>query len=315
VHSAKIDEYCNLLKRENEKEQNRLQEFQCELLTSIKLIHMDFKTIKIQLGESMAWVNLDRPEVRNAMNPLMIHELTEIMGWLNSRDDIRVVILKGNGKCFCAGADLNYMKETANYHYNQNMDDANKLSDLFKAIYFCDKAVITAVHGAVMGGGVGIMSACDIVIAEAKTKFAFPEVKLGMTPATISPFVMMRCGQTITKELMLTGRAFTADEALNYHIVNAVVDEDKMIDKEREYIRYFLDAAPEAIKECKRLLRMVNGTDNRHDNLYLSTATAIAIQRASDAGQEGMAAFLRKGLQNGKAKKTIFFCAITIFES
>ena len=113
---------------------------------------MDFKTIKVQLGESMAWVNLDRPEVRNALNADLIRELTAVFEWLNSRDDIRVIVVKGNGKAFCAGADLAYMKEMANFSYNQNIADAEKLSKLFQTIYYCDKAVIVDVHGACIGG-------------------------------------------------------------------------------------------------------------------------------------------------------------------
>ena len=255
---------------------------------------MEFQTLKIQLGESMAWVNLDRPEVRNALNPELIRELTEVFDWLNSRDDIRVIILKGNGKCFCAGADLEYMKDMAGYSYNQNVADAEKLSKLFQTIYFCNKAVIVDVHGACIGGANGIIAAADIVIAEKETKFAFSEVRLGITPATISPFVVSKIGNTIAKELMLTGRRFTAEEAKAFRLVNAVVDEAVMIDTERQYIEHFMHASPDAIAECKNLLRMVTGTDDRYNPVFMQTSVAIANQRISKAGQEGMAAFFEK---------------------
>ena len=255
---------------------------------------MDFKTLKIQLGESMAWVNLDRPEVRNALNPELIRELTEVFDWLNSRDDIRVIVLKGNGKCFCAGADLEYMKDMAGYSYNQNVADAERLSKLFQTIYFCNKAVIVDVHGACIGGANGIIAAADIVIAEKDTKFAFTEVRLGITPATISPFVVAKIGNTVAKELMLTGRRFTAEEAKAFRLVNAVVDEADMIDTERQYIDHFMHASPDAIAECKNLLRMVTGTDDRYNPVFLQTSVAIANQRISKAGQEGMAAFFEK---------------------
>ncbi len=255
---------------------------------------MDFQTLKIQLGESMAWINLDRPEVRNAMNPIMIAELTEVFSWLNSRDDIRVIIIKGNGKSFCAGADLNYMKEMATYSRNQNFNDAKRLSDLFKSVYFCNKAVIADVHGACIGGGNGIAAAADIVIAETNTKFAFSEVKLGITPATISPFVVQRCGMAAARELMLTGRAFTAAEAHAFKLVNEVVDESEMIDAERKYIAHFLQASPDAVANCKSLLRSISGLANPYDSLFDYTASAIADQRISEAGQEGMKAFLEK---------------------
>ena len=255
---------------------------------------MDFKTIKVQLGESMAWVNLDRPEVRNALNADLIRELTAVFEWLNSRDDIRVIVVKGNGKAFCAGADLAYMKEMANFSYNQNIADAEKLSKLFQTIYYCDKAVIVDVHGACIGGANGIIAAADIVIAEKTTKFAFSEVRLGITPATISPFVVSKIGNTAAKELMLTGRRFTADEAKTYGLVNVVVDEAEMVDMERQYIDYFMQASPDAVAECKNLLRMVTGTDDRFNPVFMQTSVAIANQRISKAGQEGMKAFFEK---------------------
>jgi methylglutaconyl-CoA hydratase len=255
---------------------------------------MEFNTIKVQLGESMAWINLDRPEVRNALNAELIHELTEVFDWLNSRDDIRVIILKGNGKAFCAGADLEYMKAMAGFSYDQNLADAQNLSKLFQTIYFCNKAVIVDVHGACIGGANGIIAAADIVIAEKETKFAFSEVRLGITPATISPFVVQKIGNTAAKELMLTGRRFTADEAKAFRLVNVVVSEAEMIDAERQYIEHFLHASPDAIAECKNLLRMVSGTDDRFNPIYMQTSVAIANQRISKAGQEGMAAFFEK---------------------
>lgn len=255
---------------------------------------MEFQTIKVQLGESMAWINLDRPEVCNALNPELISELTEAFDWLDSRDDIRVIILKGNGKCFCAGADLTYMKDMAGFSYNENIADAQRLSKLFQTIYFCNKAVIVCVHGACIGGANGIIAAADIVIAEKGTKFAFSEVRLGITPATISPFVVAKIGNTAAKELMLTGRRFSADEAKDFRLVNAVVDESEMLDTERQYIDHFLHASPEAVAECKNLLRMVSGTDDRYSPVFMQTSVAIANQRISKAGQEGMAAFFDK---------------------
>ena len=255
---------------------------------------MDFNTIKVQLGESMAWINLDRPEVRNALNAELIRELTEVLEWLNSRDDIRVIILKGNGKAFCAGADLEYMKAMAGFSYSQNIVDAEKLSKLFQTIYFCNKAVIVDVHGACIGGANGIVAAADIVIAERQTKFAFTEVRLGLTPATISPFVVNRIGNTAAKELMLTGRRFTAEEAKTFGLVNAVVDESEMINTERRYIDHFLQASPDALAECKNLLRMVSGTSDPFNPIFHETSLLIANQRISKAGQEGMKAFFEK---------------------
>ena len=255
---------------------------------------MDFTTIKVQLGESVAWVNLDRSDVRNALNDTMIGELTEAFDWLNSRDDIRVIVLKGNGKAFCAGADLNYMKAMANYSYGENLADAQNLSRLFQVIHFCNKAVIVCVHGACIGGANGIVAAADVVIAERETKFAFTEVKLGLTPATISPFVVAKIGNTAAKELMLTGRRFTADEAKGFGLVNAVVDESELVEAERFYIDHFMQASPDAVAECKHLLRLVSGTADPCNPVFLQTSQLIANQRVSKAGQEGMKAFFEK---------------------
>lgn len=255
---------------------------------------MDFKTLKIQLGESMAWVDLNRPEVRNALNAELIHELTEVFDWLNSRDDIRVIVVRGNGKCFCAGADLAYMKDMASFSEEQNIEDAQRLSRLFQTVHFCNKAVIVEVHGACIGGANGIVAAADIVIAERQTKFAFSEVRLGITPATISPFVVAKIGTAAACELMLTGRRFTADEAKAFGLVNVVVDETGMVDAEQRYIGHFLQASPDAIAECKNLLRLVSGTTDPYNPLYLQTSQLIAAQRVSHAGQEGMKAFFEK---------------------
>lgn len=259
---------------------------------------MEFKTIKIQLGESVAWVNLDRPEVRNALNAEMIHELTEAMTWLDSRGDIRVVVLRGSGKVFCAGADLAYMKSMSQYSYNQNIADAEKLSKLFRAVYYSRKAVIAVVHGACIGGANGLVAAADIVIAERATKFAFSEVRLGLTPATISPFVFLRMGGTACRELMLTGRPFTADEAKAFGLVNVVTDEASLVDAEREYIEYFMHGSPDAIADGKNLLRMVSGTLDPNDPLFYNTSILIAQERVSKYGQEGMAAFFEKRKPN-----------------
>ena len=255
---------------------------------------MDFNTIKVQLGESIAWVNLDRQDVRNALNDEMIHELTEVFDWLNSRDDVRVIVLKGNGNAFCAGADLAYMKAMAGFSHAQNIADAEKLSKLFRTIYYCNKVVIVDVHGACIGGANGIIAAADIVIAEMNTKFAFTEVRLGLTPATISPFVVSKIGNTAAKELMLTGRRFTADEAKDFGLVNVVVDESAMIDTERQYIDHFMQASPDAVAECKNLLRMVSGTDDPNNPIFYQTSLLIASQRVLAAGQEGMKAFFEK---------------------
>lgn len=253
---------------------------------------MDFTTLQIGIEKNVARIALNRPEVRNAMNALMIKELTEAVDWLDARDDIRVIEICGNGKSFCAGADINYMKDVASFGYNQNLEDAKRLSKLFQKIYFCNKPVITLVHGAVIGGGNGITAASDIVLAEENTVFAFSEVKLGLTPATISPFVIARCGEMPARDLMLSGRKFTAQEAREYKLVNFVGDIDEINKKLDAYIDDFLKASPDAIRDCKHLIRNVGGINNPYSSVFDMTAQLIAQERMSDDAQERMREFL-----------------------
>ncbi len=254
---------------------------------------MDFTTLQIGIEKNVARIALNRPEVRNAMNALMIKELTEAVDWLDARDDIRVIEICGNGKSFCAGADINYMKDIASFGYDQNLEDAKRLSKLFQKIYFCNKPVITLVHGAVIGGGNGITAASDIVLAEKDTVFAFSEVKLGLTPATISPFVMARCGEAPARDLMLSGRKFTAQEARDYKLVNFVGDIDELNKKLDAYIDDFLKASPDAIRDCKHLIRNVGGINNPYSSVFDMTAQLIAQERMSDDAQERMREFLK----------------------
>ena len=253
---------------------------------------MDFTTLQIGIEKNVARIALNRPEVRNAMNALMIKELTEAIEWLDCRDDIRVIHICGNGKSFCSGADLNYMKDIASFGYNQNLEDAQRLSKLFQKIYFCNKPVITLVHGAVIGGGNGIIAASDVVLAEKETVFAFSEVKLGLTPATISPFVVARCGEMPARELMLSGRRFTAREALDYKLVNYVGSIDDINHRLDYFIDHFLEASPDAIRDCKNLIRGVCGRSNPYDQIFQTTSMMIAQERMSDDAQERMKKFL-----------------------
>lgn len=253
---------------------------------------MDFTTLQIGIEKNVARIALNRPEVRNAMNALMIRELTEAIDWLDAREDIRVIEICGNGKSFCAGADINYMKDMAAFGYNQNLEDAQRLSKLFQKIYFCNKPVVALVHGSVIGGGNGITAASDIVLAEKDTVFAFTEVKLGLTPATISPFVIARCGEMPARELMLSGRKFTAQEAKEYKLVNYVGDIDEMNKKLDAFIDDFLKASPDAIRDCKHLIRNVVGRNNPYDEIFQITSAMIAQERMSEDAQKRMKEFL-----------------------
>ena len=255
---------------------------------------MDFTTLQIGIEKNVARVALNRPEARNAMNATMIKELTEAIDWLDARDDIRVIELCGNGRSFCAGADINYMKDIAKNRYIQNLEDARQLSKLFQTIYFCNTPVIALVHGHVIGGGNGIIAACDVVLAENDTIFAFSEVRLGLTPATISPFVIARCGETMARDTMLSGRKFTAQEALRFNLVNYVGTMEELNKRLDFYIENYLAASPSAIFDCKNLIRAVCGRNDRYDGVLEMTSQLIAKERVGEDAQERMKEFLKK---------------------
>lgn len=243
-------------------------------------------------------VTLNKPEVHNAMNDVMIAELTEAFNSFLENTSTRVVVLRGNGKSFCAGADLNYMKSIAGFGFDENVKDGQKLAVLFKAIYDCPIPTIALVHGAVFGGANGLLAACDIVIAEENTTFAFSEVKLGIAPATIAPFVIKRIGEFGAKELMMTGKRFKAPEAQKWNLVNHICPIDELENTSQELVKQLLGSAPQAVKETKQLIKKVISSHQNSDELIEFTTIKIAELRASEEGQEGMASFLEKRKPN-----------------
>ena len=239
---------------------------------------------------------LNRPEVHNAMNAEMIAELTTIFNSIKNEKEIRCVVLAGRGSSFCAGADLNYMKGIAEFGFEENVKDGKRLAGLFKSIYDCPVPTIALVHGAAYGGANGLIAACDIVIAEENTTFAFSEVKLGIAPATIAPFVIRRIGEFGAKELMLTGKRFKADEAQKWNLVNHVYNNEKNDNPLDAILKQFESSAPGAVKETKILINTILG--KRINEGIETTSELIAKLRASDEGQEGMTAFLEKRKPN-----------------
>ncbi len=249
-------------------------------------------TITINKSQNVVWVNLNRPEVHNAMNAEMIAELTEVFKSFDEDTESRAVVLTGNGKSFCAGADLNYMKGIAEFGFEENVEDGKKLAGLFKAIYDCPIPTIALIHGSAFGGANGLIAACDIAIAEADTSFAFSEVKLGIAPATIAPFVIKRIGEFGAKELMLTGKRFKGQEAKKWNLVNHVYKNGFDENPLNEILKQFESSAPKAVKETKKLITTVLGKDIEEGIEF--TSRLIAKLRASEEGQEGMASFLEK---------------------
>jgi len=257
-----------------------------------------YNTILLEIKDGVASIKLNRPEKHNAFNAEMIAELTEAFAFLDEKQAVRLVVLSGNGPSFSAGADLNYMKAIAGFGFDENLRDAQKLAGLFETVKKCAVPVVAVVHGAVFGGANGLSAACDIVLAHEDTVFAFSEVKLGITPATISPFVIARCGEAAARELMLTGRKFTALEAYRFMLVNQVFQSENQEEQISTYIRQLLSSGPQALKACKTLIKKVTESSEEFHEVLDFTTRQIAELRASEEGQEGLAAFFDKRKPN-----------------
>jgi len=202
-------------------------------------------------------------------------------------------MIRGRGKSFCAGADLNYMKGIAQFGFEENYQDSKRLAKCFNAIYTCPKPTIAVVHGAAIGGANGVLAACDFVYCTDDTKFAFSEVKLGIAPATISLYVAKRIGEYGSRDLMITGRRFTGKEAEWYRLANKSLPAEELDAYVGEIIKSLLTSGPEAIAACKKLIYDISNKMTFEDAIDY-TARTIAELRASDEGQEGMASFLEK---------------------
>jgi methylglutaconyl-CoA hydratase len=249
-------------------------------------------TISYSLDNRIAKVNLARPEVHNAFNEIMIAELSEVFSRISQDSSARVVVLTGNGESFCAGADLNWMKKMINYSYQQNLEDSLKLAELFYLMYSLPKPIIARVNGAAIGGGTGLVAVCDIAIAAEKARFSLSEVKLGLVPACISPYVIRKVGEGRCREFFLTGERLTANRALELGLVNQVVPLEGLDQAVEEKANQLISSGPKAIAMCKELLKNVPGMSFDEAKTY--TAEMIASMRIGDEGQEGMNAFLEK---------------------
>lgn len=252
-----------------------------------------YQYIKFEISKNIGTVWLNRPEVHNALNPEMISEIIDCFFQINELKKLRVVILRGTGKSFCAGADLNYMQAIASYGFEQNFNDGKLLANCFNTIYNCKKPTIALVHGAAIGGANGLLAACDFVFCTNETKFAFSEVKLGIAPATIAPYVIKRIGEFGARDLMLTGRRINGIEAEKFNLVNKSVLEEELEGMMNETIMHLLTSGPESITSCKELIRTIENDLNFEDSKDY-TAKLIANLRASTEGQEGMCSFLEK---------------------
>lgn len=251
-----------------------------------------YTTLRFDKDGPVARVTLDRASVRNAFDETMIAELTDVTRVLGSDDTVRVVVLTGAGEVFSAGADLNWMKKVALYSFDENIKDALTFARMMEALYRLPKATIARVNGACLGGGVGLVGACDVSVAVREAKFALREILLGIAPAAISPYVLRKIGESHAHDYFLTGRAFDAERAREIGLINEVVDVDLLDAEVDVWIQRFLHAGPKAIAATKALINKVAWSSIEEIQEY--TARTIAGLRGSPEGKEGLAAFFEK---------------------
>ena len=253
---------------------------------------MKYETIEVHRGKDVVTVCLNRPDVHNAMNEQLMKELTDCFKELSRDDKVRVIILTGNGKSFCAGADLNWMKSMAKYSKEENIQDSRLLLYLYDTIYTCPKPVIGRVNGHAFGGGLGLFAVCDITIAIPDCKFAFSEVKLGIIPSVISTYIVRRTGLSNIKRLFITGQRFNSEYAKEVGLIDYVVQEKDLDEQVQIYVELLRSSGPKAIEEVKKLIDAYEKMDIEKYKEH--TVKKIAELRVSEEGQEGINAFLEK---------------------
>jgi methylglutaconyl-CoA hydratase len=238
-------------------------------------------------------VTLNSPEVRNAFNDEAIAELTRAFIQLGQDPQVRVVVLAAVGPAFCAGADLNWMRRMADYTRAENLLDAGALAEMLRVMYECPKPTIARIQGDVYAGGMGLVAACDMAVSVDTANFCLSEVKLGLVPATISPYVIRAMGARAAHRYFLTAERFDAQEARRIGFVHEVVSADALDAKVAEITQALVSASPDAVKACKQLVQDVAGHDISAE-LIAGTVKAIADIRSSEQGKEGVQSFLQK---------------------
>jgi len=249
--------------------------------------------LKVEIPDGVARVTLDRPEVRNAFDDALIAALTKAFFEVGSDKAVRALVLAGNGPAFCAGADLNWMKRMAGYGYDENLADAQALATMLATLERMPKPTIARVHGPVFAGGTGLVAACDIAVGTPEAKFCFSEAKLGLSPATISPYVMRAIGERMARRYFLTAEVFDAQEACRIGMLSLLVQGKDLDSTIQELLKHLLAGGPESHAKIKDLIRTVTHRPI-DDALGLETAKRIAEIRVSPEGKEGIASFLEK---------------------
>jgi methylglutaconyl-CoA hydratase len=251
-----------------------------------------YETIEVSIHDRVARAALNRPDVRNAFNEVMIEDLIRVLEKVSQDDAVRVFVLTGNGTSFCSGADLNWMKKMKGFTVEENYRDAMRLAELMFKLYHLPKPTIARVNGASIGGSNGLVAACDIVIASHRAEFSLSEVKIGLVPACIGPYLVKRIGEAACRDLFLTGRRISADQAKHLGLVNDVVTHENLDARLQEKIGNLLTSGPHALAISKELLSRVGAMPLAEAKEY--TARMIADLRCGEEAQEGMTAFLEK---------------------
>ncbi len=253
---------------------------------------MEYSTIHTETTNAVYRITLNRPDIRNAFNDTMINELTDAFEKLKRMQEVRVVVLGGAGKVFCAGADIHWMKKMVAYTFDDNFRDAVKLSALLDLMYNCTRPIVAKVQGAAIGGGTGLVAVSDIPIAASDTVFSFSEVRIGLVPACISPYVLKKVGEARSTEFFITGERLSAERVCDAGLVSRVVPLEELDAEVEKMVSRLLRNGPKAMRMCKDLVRKV--PDMPVSEMKAYTARAIADLRVSDEGQEGMTAFFEK---------------------
>lgn len=254
------------------------------------------ETLKQSIDDrGVATVTMARPDRHNAFDAGLIEELSRVLGELEADDNVRVVVLTGEGPSFSAGADLNWMRGMAEASEAENRDDARRLAAMLRRLDFLGKPTVARVNGAAFGGGVGLVACCDVAVGAAGAKFGLTEVKLGLVPATIAPYVVRAVGPRQARRLFLSAEIIGADEANRLGLLHDVVPAEELDEAVNRQVSFILKNGPAALAEAKHLVDLVAGRDEtRQEELDERTSELIARLRVSDEGQEGLAAFLEK---------------------
>lgn len=250
--------------------------------------------IKSTIDGHVASITIDRPELHNAFNEVVIQELTAAFKDAGGNTDVRAVVLRSEGKSFCAGADINWMKRMVDYSVDENIADATEMANMLRAIRECPKPVIARVHGACIGGGVGLAAACDMAVAVSDAVFCLSEVKLGILPAVISPYVLEKIGLGHMRRYALTAERFDGVEAMRIGLIaEAVADVSELDETVNQLCKHCCNNGPEAVTACKSVLQDVAAAPD-WDTKQRLTVERIAERRVSAEGQDGLKAFLEK---------------------